>query len=1009
VPAEEQRPPVTTRKKRMKRDRFFGGFLSFMLAGLPLLVLCGLITGGLGGLLGAYFRFAKDLPDIPDLRRYRPKTVSTFYAEDGTVIGIFYKEKRFPVPLDSIPPHVVNAFLAAEDVRFFSHAGVDPLGILRAAYQNFKSGRWEQGGSTITQQLTRNFLLSREKTLERKIREAILAYRLEKTLSKKELLGLYLNEVYLGNGAYGVESAARTYFGKNCKDLTVAQAALLAGLVRRPAENAPTRNMKKALAKRASVLETMLKHNLITPVQFKLANAEQVVLREKLPNPYEQAPYFTEAVRRYIVEKYGENSLYHEGLKVWTTCNLAFQKRASADLLKGARAWEKRRRRPPGLIRKLGKREIGKFLAVPRKKPYRQGELVQAVVLRNNTPKPKRRRRKKEAVREQECMLALAGNLRFMVRLQGKVRYRPGDLLEFRVVSVDGTKLNLEHQTIPPIQGAVVCIENRTGYVRVLVGGLDFQRSRFNRAYQALRQPGSAFKPIVYSAALEWSQYGPFTTILDEPIAVVVDPRESEWIPMNSDMNFAGPITLTQALVYSRNTATVKVLMDVGIDKVIRMARNLGVRSHLGHNLSISLGASEVTPLELTAAYTVFPNMGMKVHPVLVKKVVDRFGNVLEDNVTEPVRVDEQALTTPSATAWLEQQRSRPAPQPDEWGRYPREETFRSQEDRARFTDAMRRPPVTREEASLSPRIQALLAVPAGLTMRKILRRPEPSRVLSPQTSYLMLSILREICKSGTAAKVSRLRRRDLAGKTGTTNDCTDSWFIGFNSDYTTGVWMGYDAKVSLGRKEYGSRAALPVWMDFMKEMKEAPGYPPPPGIVFYRDDGNPPPARGRLQALLESNPAITPDIPVKQVCPVDMGIVSVAGYASPYGAAVPSGPANGWGAYGPRGYAASAYGGYGYAGTPGMIRVLSPSGETLGHAPYSVDEKGKVMVFRDSFQPSYESTAEPYSAPSGGEFKEETRHPRSGTYESIIPRAARFLRNLQQSLPRGFGFEWSR
>jgi penicillin-binding protein 1A len=1002
---------VTTKNKRMRQDRHLSSFLSFMVAGVPLLVVCGLIMGSLGGLLGVYLRFAKDLPDIPDLRRYRPKTVSTFYAEDGTVIGIFYKEKRFPVPLDSIPPYVVNAFLAAEDVRFFSHPGVDPLGIVRAAYQNLKSGRWEQGGSTITQQLTRNFLLSREKTLTRKIREAILAYRLEKTLSKKELLGLYLNEVYLGNGAYGVESAARTYFGKNCKDLTVAEAALLAGLVRRPAENAPTRNMKKALEKRASVLETMLKHNFISEAQFKLANAEPVNLREKLPNPYEQAPYFTEAVRQYIVDKYGEESLYHEGLKVWTTCDLSFQKRASESLLKGVKAWEKRHHRPSGLVKRLSRTELREFLATPRKTPYKQGEFVKAVVLENHTPKPRRRNKKKEEPRSQECMLALAGNFRFMVRLDGKLRYRPGDLLQFRVASVDGAKLNLEHQTIPPVQGAVVCIENRTGYVRALVGGLDFDRSRFNRAYQALRQPGSAFKPIVYSAALEWSQYSPFTTVVDEPIAVVIDPREPEWIPMNSDMNFAGPITLQQALVYSRNTATVKVLMDVGIDSAIHMARNLGIRSHLGHNLSISLGASEVTPLELTAAYTVFPNMGMKVHPVLVKKVVDRFGNVLEDNRTEPIRIDEQTLTTPTAMAWLQQQRSRPAPQPDEWGRYPGEETTWSPEDRARFVEEMRRPPVKREDASLSPRIKALLALPAGFSARKTLRRPEPSRVLSPQTSYLMLSILRQICRSGTAAKVSSMHRRDLAGKTGTTNNCTDSWFIGFNSDYTTGVWMGYDAKVSLGRKEYGSRAALPVWMDFMKDMREGHWYPPPPGIVFYGNDGNSVPARDRLEALLESNPAVNPDIPTKQVCPVDMGIASVAGYSSPYGASVPFNPMGGWGAYGPQAYGAPMYGGYGYAGMPGTIRVLSPTGETLGHAPYSVDEKGKVMVFRDSFQPSFGSIPEQDAAPSAPrrEPREQAYQPPSRPHESIIPRAARFLRNLQQFLPRGFGFEWVR
>ncbi len=385
--------------------------------------------------------------------------------------------------------------------------------------------------------------------------------------------------------------------------------------------------------------------------------------------------------------------------------------------------------------------------------------------------------------------------------------------------------LKFEHQTLPRVQGAVVCIENNTGYVRALVGGLGFDRSNFNRAIQAMRQPGSAFKPFLYAAALEWGGYSPRTLIVDEPIAVVVDPREAEWIPKNSDRQFDGPMTFKHALAYSRNIISVKLLMDVGMDPVIRMARNMGIQSPLRRNLSLSLGASEVTPLELTSAYTVFPNMGVRVPPVLVKKVVDRFGNVLEDNSAKPLSVLQQITAGGSSGI--------PFIEPSASGKMAPGSSYDSQMQGG-LVDEMHNLAYESQGASSNPDDKQ---GPAGSLQAAAARHgPRMVRVLSPQSAYLMVSVLRDTCVSGTAAAAARLHRQDLAGKTGTTDDCTDAWFVGFNPEYTTGVWMGYDGKVSLGHREYGGTAALPVWMDFMRKAigsEPSVGYPVPDGIVF--------------------------------------------------------------------------------------------------------------------------------------------------------------------------------
>lgn len=905
------------------------GFIAWIGVGLPMLVLFGLIAGMMGSALGVYLVFSEDLPKIPDLRAYRPKTVSTFYAEDGSVIGLFYKEKRFPIALSSIPPHVINAFLAAEDARFFSHPGIDVIGISRAVVRNLNSGNFSQGASTITQQVTRNFILTKEKKLSRKIREAILSFRLEKSLSKREILNLYLNEIYLGRGAYGIEAAARTYFGKPTQELTIAEAAMIAGLVSNPNKSSPPKNLENALKRREFVLNGMLRNNFISQSQFENAMNETPVFRENLPNPFTRAPYFTEAVRQKIIEKYGAKRLYNEGLQVWTTLDPHLQDTASAALVKGVDAWQKREHRPVGLLRKLKPSEAKDFLNSPAPESLKVGDIVQAVVIEIPALKQRKKKKKKEAsssLPQDEYSLALRGNLKFSMKLVAGSTYSPNDLLNFQVVEFDGRNFSLEQLVAPPIQGAVVCIENRTGYIRALVGGLDFERSHFNRATQAMRQPGSAFKPVVYSAALEYAAYSPHTMVVDEPIAVLVDPREPEWVPSNSDGGFIGTTNLTRALALSRNIVAIKLLMDVGLDTTIEMARKMGIQSHLGHNLSLGLGSSEVSPLELTSAYTVFPNMGLRITPVMIKKVVDRFGNVLEDNTQLVVAPNENADPFP---AWVSKQ----VDQVDDYEKPANQGA--GEADSAKTGDETVQNPGLKLESMLKNSFPNQ----KGPEMRVV------DRAMSPQTAFLMVSMMTQTCVSGTASRVAKMGRTDLAGKTGTTDGCADAWFVGFNPTYTTGVWMGFDSKVSLGAKEYGGTAALPVWMDFMGEaLKNLPSeeYSPPPGIVFW--------AQNQEQANYGQGSGLTgpdfdPSLGAKRFCSVDAPYFMVAGAddteqgsTMPYG----SGPMY-----------------------QGGMRVLSPKGQMMGYASSFRDDRGRELVYPESpyhDNPDYSELQESFS-----------------------------------------------
>ncbi|MFA4909966.1 MAG: PBP1A family penicillin-binding protein [Desulfobacteria bacterium] len=628
------------RKRNIKRIKFISIILF-----IPLIAL--MLSVG-----GVYYYFRQNLPDISSLKNYHPNITSKFYSDEGELIGEFYLEKRIIVPITRIPRIVINAFISAEDSDFYKHKGISPVSIIRAFLKNILAGRIVQGGSTITQQVTKYFLLSSEKSFSRKIKEAILAYRVENELSKENILFLYLNQIYLGHGAYGVESAAQNYFGKHVEDLNLSEAAMLAGLPRAPSKYSPFVNSKGAKERQAYVLKRMLKEGYITDKQFKQALTTPLSFNTEENKQILKAPYFTEHIRRYIEGKYGSDALYKEGLLVYTSLNLEMQNAAQVSLESGLMDLERRH------------------------------------------------------------------------KYQG-------------------------HRQSSGLQGALMCMDPDTGYVRAMVGGKDFKKSKFNRAIQAKRQGGSAFKPIIYAAALD-KGYTPATILVDSPISYDNLIGGEPWQPKNFDGEFRGPITFREALAKSINVVTVKILEDLGIDYAARYASILGITSPLNMDLTMALGSSSVSLLELTRAYAVFAAQGRRVEPIFVTKVIDQNGVVLEEN------------------------------------------------------------------------------------------KPQAEEVISPQTAYIMTNLLKGVVQNGTGSRAQALGR-PCAGKTGTTNNYVDAWFIGYTPEIVTGVWVGFDeGNQPLGENETGSQAALPIWVQFMKEAlkhKEVLDFPVPEGIVFVNID----------------------------------------------------------------------------------------------------------------------------------------------------------------------------
>ncbi len=601
----------------------------------------GLVLGllGIGALVGAYFYVAGSLPKVDSLSDYRPPVISRVLSDEGEVIAEFYRERRIVVPVARMPERLVRSFVAAEDSKFFEHQGIDLFSILRAALKNLKAGGVVQGGSTITQQIAKGLLLTPEKKFSRKFKEAILAWRMEKRLSKDELLYLYLNQIYLGHGAYGVQAAAENYYNKNVEDLTLAECAMLAGLPQAPSRYSPYRNFARAKERQKYVLGRMVEDGYITEQEAAAAVAEPLTIHPRTNAHTHEAAYFTEQVRRYLEQTYGEETLYTGGLEIRTTMNLAMQKAAHLAVQENLREHD-RRYGYRGPERVLEGAEIEAFLSEQAPeldaRPPVPGSLLDAVLTGSTAQSLQVRFGNRQGELPLKGM-GWAGKVRVVAADQapagnanGKETRLPlGSLLRVRVqkVAEDG-RLTLALDQEPEAQGALVALDPASGEVKAMVGGYDFYRSQFNRVTQARRLPGSAFKPLIYAAALD-KGYTPATVILDTPLVYPQRGKE-DWRPQNYDKKFKGPLTFREALTHSNNIVTIKILEDIGVGYALGYAQKLGIESPLNRDLTLALGSSAITPLELATAYSVFANGGVRVSPFYVTRVTDRDGRVLE-------------------------------------------------------------------------------------------------------------------------------------------------------------------------------------------------------------------------------------------------------------------------------------------------------------------------------------------------------------------------------------------
>lgn len=762
------------------------GFFRFIARSLALAALA-----GCGLVFLIYLYLNHQLPEhLTAVENYSPDITSHVYAANGELVGEFYLQRRVVVPIDQIPDIVLKAFVAAEDQNFFQHTGVDYVGIFRAFSKNLAAGRIVQGGSTITQQIARDFFLTRERTVSRKIKEAILAYRIESELSKKEILHLYLNQVYLGHGAYGVQAASQSYFGKDVRLINLAEAAMLAGLPQAPSRYSPFSDFKLAKKRQAYVLDRMLVDAYITPLEAEYALRYPIRIVPDIDLNNQIAPYFVEHVRRYVMAKYGSDKVYTEGLRIQTTLDPWIQKAANQAANQGLKELDKRQ----------GFRGAEEHLVGAQIEDYLRSQDAELTYARNGAAPKRQQAPARLAVGQTYAgvVVGVGGRIqakigRFKALLnesksewaervlvgKGEVVVRPlrqslreGDVVRLQVERSDGARYEVSLDQEPAVQCALVAIESSTGYVKALVGGYDYDKSQFNRATQARRQPGSAFKPIIYASAID-AGLAETSVFLDAPISFRLAGGRL-WTPHNYKNQYAGPTTLRTALAKSINTVAIRLLDRVGVKNVIQYAKALGIASPLTPNLSLALGSSSVTPLELSCAYAAFVAGGRRVDPVFITTIRDRSGRLLEDNT--PVNDKRSAGNQVGLSS------SRTGPSSVET---------------------------------------------AG-------RRDKP-QVLAPESAYIMVDLLKNVVRSGTGQK-AKVLGRPVGGKTGTTNRYTDAWFIGFSPDLVAGVWVGFDNRRSIGRDETGGRAALPLWIAFMEKalggtaVKE---FDIPPGIVF--------------------------------------------------------------------------------------------------------------------------------------------------------------------------------
>ncbi|HVR70769.1 MAG TPA: PBP1A family penicillin-binding protein [Vicinamibacteria bacterium] len=718
-----------------------------------------------GALLGIVLAYESDLPQVSSLEDFEPNIITQVYAADGELLGNFAIEKRVVVSFADIPPILRNAIVAVEDEDFWKHIGINVWRVPSAAFSNLRAGRRSQGFSTLTMQLSRVLFLTPDKTYERKAKEIILAFQIEKNFTKEEIFTLYCNQIYFGHGNYGVEATSRSLFSKSIKDLNLPEAALIAGLAQNPARLSPLDHPQRATQRRNHVIDRMAEEKYITAEEAAAARTEPLRLRPH-KDPPSIAAYFLEEVRKYLEREYGSQRIYQGGLRVHTTLDARLQRAANRAVRRGLRRLDRRARGfvpPEASILRDG--EFPARLHLDEWDwPLEEGDVVRGVVLESD--------RALAVVQIGEYHAAVGPR-----QLPAGVR-RPlseilprGTVAPFLVQSLgeEGGRrvahVLLEQE--PRLEGALLALDPRTGAVRAMVGGYDFERSKFNRATQAMRQVGSAFKPIVYAAAIEQAGYTPATLVDDSPISL--PDNQGLWTPHNYDYTFWGPISLRRAVEQSRNLPAIRTLQAVGIGTGIEYARKLGLSGEQPPYLPLAIGAGEATLSDMTAAFASFANQGLRMKPMYITRITDRDGNVIE----EP--------------------------------------------------------------------------------------RPVAKDAIRADTAYLLTSLLRGVVERGTAMR-ARALKRPVAGKTGTTNDYTDGWFIGFEPALAAGVWVGFDEKKeSLGRGQDGGRTALPIWLEFFAEaMKDAPleDFAVPANIVFVPVDAAgqpaPPGAQGvRMEAFV--------------------------------------------------------------------------------------------------------------------------------------------------------------
>ena len=707
-------------------------------------------------IFSAFWYFSSGLPDFKKLNNYEPPISSRVYSKDGEIIAEYAVEKRLFIPYDSIPKEVINSFLSAEDKNFFKHPGVDAKGILRAVFNNLKNiinDERLEGASTITQQVAKNFLLTNEVTLKRTIKEAILAFRIERAYSKERILELYLNQIYLGQGTYGIAAASLEYFNKSVKELNYAEAALLAALPKAPSKYNPVRYPEEAKFRRNLVLKNLYENSYITEDQFNKIKVDDIRIKRRKIKILHEANSFTEEVRRIIKNEYGFKKLYEEGLSIKTPLNANYQKKAIKALRDGIEAYDRRHNWRGPITNKLKDKNWGEKIRNINLDPTLKWDIAEISEINETELKFITLNKVVDVINKNNLNWGLN-------KSDLRKNFSIGDL-----IFVKKKNSNWLLKQYPKVNGGIVVMDPYTGNIKALVGGFSYSSSEFNRVTQAKRQPGSAFKPIVYAAALE-NGYSPNSIVLDAPFVIEQGQGLKDWKPENYGKKFYGPSTLRKGVEYSRNLMTVRIAETLGLKKILSLSKKLEIYDEIPELLSVSLGSAETSLLNITSAYASFVNGGKKIKPKLINKIQDRRGKTIYNSFSDKcVGCD-------------------------------------------RFS----------ADSNELPFIQST-----------------EKQVLSKETAYQITSILEGVVKRGTGKKLKNLNV-PLAGKTGTTNDNFDAWFIGYSSDLLVGVYIGFDNPKTLGKFETGSKAALPIFKNFIQTAlfkDEFKSFNVPNGIFF--------------------------------------------------------------------------------------------------------------------------------------------------------------------------------